>query len=155
HHHSQNRLHFYLRLSFSLFLSVIPKSSTSLLSNLQSQNRDLHLKLPESENQLSQLHSRRREDSKANARKEKRLFRQIDSGDEEITRLRATVEELEKSEDEMRQNVEELRRDIEERDHEMLNFMATRLEFEEFSNCGGGRDRYSEAARFGEVRVSE
>ncbi|XP_028120575.1 uncharacterized protein LOC114317966, partial [Camellia sinensis] len=119
HHHSQKLLHSYLGLSFSLFLSLIPKSSTSFLSTLQSQNRNLCLKLLESEDQLNQL-------------EEKRLLRQIDSGEEEITALRSTVEELEKSEDEMRQNVEKLRRDIEERDREMLNFMATRSEFEEF-----------------------
>ncbi|CAL5429329.1 unnamed protein product [Camellia sinensis] len=86
---------------------------------------------------------------------EKCLLRQIDSGEEEITRLRATVEELEKSEAEMRQNVEELRRVNEERNHEMLNFMAARSEFEEFSDCGGGGECCSESARFGEVGVLE
>ncbi|XP_028085374.1 uncharacterized protein LOC114286408, partial [Camellia sinensis] len=151
------------------FLSLIPKSSTSLLSTLQSQNRGLRLKLLESEHRLSQVHSRRREDSKANARvveifashrhcwqeEEKCLLRQIDSGEEEITRLRAMVEELEKSEAEMRQNVEELRRVNEGRNHEMLNFMAARSGFEEFSDCGGGGECCSESARFGEVRVLE
>ncbi|KAF5938807.1 hypothetical protein HYC85_023066 [Camellia sinensis] len=136
-----------------------------LLSTLQSQNRGLRLKLLESEHRLSQVHSRRREDSKANARvveifashrhcwqeEEKCLLRQIDSGEEEITRLCATVEELEKSEAEMRQNVEELRRVNEGRNHEMLNFMAARSEFEEFSDCGGGGECCSESARFGEV----
>ncbi|KAF5938803.1 hypothetical protein HYC85_023062 [Camellia sinensis] len=102
----------------------------------------------------SQLNSRRREDYKDNAREEKRFLRQIDSSEEEITRLRVTMEELEKSEDEMRQSVEELRRAIEERDDEMLNFMARKLEFEEFSDCGGGGECCSVAARFGEFRVS-
>ncbi|KAI7997419.1 hypothetical protein LOK49_LG10G02111 [Camellia lanceoleosa] len=41
-------------------------------------------------------------------------------------RLRATVEELEKSKDEMRQNIEEFRREVEEMDDKKLNFMAMR-----------------------------
>ncbi|GMQ03961.1 hypothetical protein CsSME_00049556 [Camellia sinensis var. sinensis] len=151
HQDHEKLLSSYLGLSFAVFLGLIPKPSISLVPTLQSRNRDLFLKLVEAEEELRQLRSRRKEDSKANARvveifashrhawqqEEKRLLHQIDAGAEEIAHLRARVEELDKSEAEMRRSVEELRREVGERD-EMLNFMARRSEFEESSDGGGG-----------------
>ncbi|KAL6985608.1 hypothetical protein U1Q18_018984 [Sarracenia purpurea var. burkii] len=166
----------YLGLSFAVYLGLLPKASISLVSTLQSRNRDLYLQLVEVEEQLNQLRSRRKEDSKANARvveifashrhawqqEEKRLLQEIDAGAEEIAHLRARVDELEKSEGELRQSADELRMEVGERD-EILDFMARRSEFEDSSDgdrggggCGG--ECCLEAAmgaRFGNVRVSE
>ncbi|XP_052210601.1 uncharacterized protein LOC127813598 isoform X2 [Diospyros lotus] len=131
----------YLGLTFGVFLGL----------TLQSRNGELYLKLVETEEQLRELLSRRKEDSKANARvveifathrhawhrEEKRLLHQIDAGADEITRLRARVEELEKTELELSRCVDELRREVGERD-EMLNFMARPSEFEDCPDGGGG-----------------
>ncbi|XAR69201.1 hypothetical protein NMG60_11000703 [Bertholletia excelsa] len=161
----------YVGLSFAVFLGFIPKSSISLISRLKSRSRELCLRLEEAEEQLRQLHSRRKEDSKANARvveifashrhawqqEEKHLLQQIDAGAEEAAHLRARVEELEKSEAELRRSVEELRREVGERD-EMLNFMARRPEFEDSSGGGGGDWCAAEpvsASRIGKIRVSQ
>ncbi|KAA8521093.1 hypothetical protein F0562_011754 [Nyssa sinensis] len=169
--HYEKLLSSYLGLGFTLFLGLIPKSSTSLVSTLQSRNRDLSLKLIQAEDQLRQLHSRRREDSKANARvveifashrhawqqEEKRLLQQIDASADEIAHLRAKVEELEKLEIESKANVEELKREVAERD-EILNFMARKSEFDDSSETGGGCGGhcYSEVeAKSGKCRVSE
>lgn len=124
-------------LSFITFLGFLPKDSVSLVSTLKSHNKDLSFKLRKAEEQLRQLHSRRKEDSKANARvveifashrhawqqEEKRLLQQIDESAEEIAHLRGKVEDFEKLEAELRANIEELKRDVSERD-EMLNFMS-------------------------------
>ncbi|KAA8538727.1 hypothetical protein F0562_028378 [Nyssa sinensis] len=165
----------YLGLSFTVFLGLISKSSISLVSALQSRNRGLSIKLIQAEDQLRQLRSRRKEDSKANARvveifashrhawlqEERQLLQQIDGSAEEITHLRAKVEELEI---ESKANVEALKREVAERD-EMLNFMARKSEFDDSSETGGawgGGDYFSEAeaasasaSRFGKIRVSE
>ncbi|CAK9142811.1 unnamed protein product [Ilex paraguariensis] len=160
----------YLGLSFTIFLGFLPKSSISLVSTLQTSNKDLSVKLFQAEEQLKQLHSRRKEDSKANARvveifashrhawqqEEKRLLQEIDASAEEIARLRATLEDYEKLQVELKTNVEELKREVRERD-EMLNYMAmksTELNGSE-SNLGVS-DCYEElGSRFGKVRVSE
>ncbi|CAL0313082.1 unnamed protein product [Lupinus luteus] len=126
----------YIGLSFSLFLSSLPKHSIPLLHTLQSH-------LSQAQDQLSQLRSRRQEDSKANARvveifathrnawqaEEKRLLRQIDAAAEEIARLRARVEELESGEGESNAKVEELEKEVGERD-EMIRFMSRKVEEE-------------------------
>ncbi|XP_019446928.1 PREDICTED: uncharacterized protein LOC109350211 isoform X2 [Lupinus angustifolius] len=134
----------YIGLSFSIFLSSLPKHSLPLLHTLQSQ-------LSQSQHQLLQLRSRRQEDSKANARvvdifathrnawqaEEKRLLRQIDAAAEEIARLRARVEELESGEGESNAKVEELEKEVGERD-EMIRFMSRKVEEE---GLGGWRCR--------------
>lgn len=141
----ENLLSSYLGLSFITFLGFLPKDSVSLVSTLKSHNKDLSFKLRKAEEQLRQLHSRRKEDSKANARvveifashrhawqqEEKRLLQQIDESAEEIAHLRGKVEDFEKLEAELRANIEELKRDVSERD-EMLNFMSMN------SYSGGG-----------------
>ncbi|KAI4327953.1 hypothetical protein L6164_020356 [Bauhinia variegata] len=129
----------YIGLSFSLFLALLPKNSVSLVQNLQTQVRELTVKLFQAEEQLTQMKSRRQEDSKANARvveifashrnawqaEEKRLLHQIDTATEEIAHWRAKVAELEKFEAESNARVEELEREVGERD-EMLSFMSRR-----------------------------
>ncbi|XP_020253626.1 uncharacterized protein LOC109830687 isoform X2 [Asparagus officinalis] len=101
-------LSIYLGLSFAVFLGFLPKSSIPYLSSLQSPNRILSLKLFQAKNQLKTLRSRRKEDSKANARvveifashrhawqqEERRLLDQIESTNEEIEGLRGRVGEL-------------------------------------------------------------
>ncbi|KAF7127792.1 hypothetical protein RHSIM_Rhsim11G0034300 [Rhododendron simsii] len=152
----------YLGLTFAVYLGLTRSSS---LSSLQSRNRDLCLKLIEAEEQLRQLRSRRKEDSKANARvveifagqrhawrrEEERLLRGIDAAAEEINRLRERAGELESSDARLRREVEELRREVGERE-EMLNFVTRQPEFEE-----GGRwcSEAAVGAGFGEFRVSE
>ncbi|KAI3713666.1 hypothetical protein L1987_72249 [Smallanthus sonchifolius] len=99
----------YLGISFAVFLGFLPKQSLSLIPSLQAHNESLSKKLLQAEEQLEQLYSRRKEDSKANARvveifsshrhswqqEEKRLLRQIDDNVQEIANLRAKVEDLE------------------------------------------------------------
>ncbi|KAL0324111.1 UNVERIFIED_CONTAM: hypothetical protein Scaly_2378200 [Sesamum calycinum] len=89
----------------------------------------LSFKLMQAEEQLKQLHWRRKEDSKANARvveifashrhawqqEEKRLLQQIDERNEEISYLRSKVEDFERLEAEMKANVQDLKREIGER----------------------------------------
>ncbi|KAG9131567.1 hypothetical protein Leryth_015122 [Lithospermum erythrorhizon] len=156
-HHDNNQhkslLHKYLGLSFTLFLGSLPKNASSFVPNLQTHNKDLNFKLNQAQKtnkdlnfmlfqaqeEVKKLNSRRKEDSKANARvveifaghrnawqqEEKRLLMRIDECDEEIDHLRGQIGNLEKLEGELRVNVEELRREISERD-EMLNFMSQR-----------------------------
>ncbi|XP_047341581.1 uncharacterized protein LOC124945230 isoform X2 [Impatiens glandulifera] len=173
--HCEKLLTTYIGISFAVFLGLLPKSSISFVSNYQSRNRDLSLHLEEAEEQLRELYSRRKEDSKANARvveifashrhawqqEERRLLRRIEDDAEEISHLRAKVEELEKSEAELTQCVDDLRREVGERD-EMLNFMSQRPP--DFAEClsdgggGGGGGWCSEALmeKFGGgVRVSD
>lgn len=143
----------YLGLSFSMFLALVPKNDVPLVQNLQSQLRDLSVKLFHTEEQVRQMRSRRQEDSKANARvveifashrnawqaEEKRLLRQIDEAAEEIARLRARVAELENLEAGSKARVEELEREVGERE-EMIRFMSRREE-EEGEGLGGCRSR--------------
>ncbi|KAK3019964.1 hypothetical protein RJ639_003011, partial [Escallonia herrerae] len=162
----------YLGLSFAIFLGSLPRSAVSLVPTLQSRNRALSRKLSRAEEELKELYSRRKEDSKANARvveifashrhawqqEEKRLLQQIDAGAEEIAHLRAKLEECEKVEDELKDGIEGLKREVNERD-EMLNFMARRSAEVEESGSGygaGGSNFYGElGTRFGKVRVEE
>ncbi|RZS02637.1 hypothetical protein BHM03_00032708 [Ensete ventricosum] len=139
----------YIGLSFALFLGLLPKSSASYVSSLQSRNRILAMKLFEAEDQLRQLRSRRKEDAKANARvteiyaghrnrwqqEEKRLLQRIDAADEEAASLRARVKEMERAEAELRAAVERLEKEVAERD-EMLDFMARKVEGDGFSEKG-------------------
>lgn len=119
------------------------------------------MKLHQAEAELKEVYSRRKEDSKANARvveifashrhawqqEEKRLLHQIDVNAEEIAHLRAKLEEFEKSEVGFKSNLEELKREIYERD-EMLNFMSKRSsEMQEYEVDLG--------SRFGKLRVSD
>ena len=127
----------YLGVSFAVFLSLLPASALSLLPTLQSRNHYLLRRLRAAEEELSQLRSRRQEDSKANARvveifathrnawqqEERRLLRRLDDSAEEISRLRAKVSELEAHQTQLLSEVEELRREVGERD-ELLNFMS-------------------------------
>ncbi|THU69511.1 hypothetical protein C4D60_Mb08t15170 [Musa balbisiana] len=131
----------YLGLGFALFLGLLPKSSASYVSSLQSRNRILAMKLFEAEDQLRQLRSRLKEGAKANARvaeifaghrtqwqqEEKRLLHRIDGADEEIAALRAQVEDMERTKAELRAAVVRLEREVAERD-EMLDFMARKVE---------------------------
>ncbi|KAI8530770.1 hypothetical protein RHMOL_Rhmol11G0084900 [Rhododendron molle] len=155
----------YLGLTFAVYLGLTRSSS---LSSLQSRNRDLCLKLIEAEEQLRQLRSRRKEDSKANARvveifasqrhawrrEEERLLRGIDAAAEEIARLRERAGELESSDAELRREVEELRREVGERE-EMLNFVTRQPEFEEGGRWCSEAAVEAVGAGFGEFRVSE
>ncbi|GFP79357.1 hypothetical protein PHJA_000079200 [Phtheirospermum japonicum] len=142
----------YLGLSFSVFLGFLPKNSIPLLSNLQRKNKALTFKLMQAEDQLSQLLSRRKEDSKANARvveifashrhswqqEEKRLLQQIDECNEEIAYLKGKFEEFENMEADLKANVEDLKREVSERD-EMLNFMSrSNFEMDGSDGDGGG-----------------
>ncbi|GAB2296010.1 hypothetical protein Dimus_030153 [Dionaea muscipula] len=150
-HASTHHLSAYLGISFSVFLSLLPKSALSLVPTLQSRNRYLLLRLHQAEEQLSQLKARRQEDSKANARvveifashrnawqqEERRLLQQIDDSGDEIARLQARVSELERNESELLSEVEELKREISERD-EMLTFMSSKTA--EFDDGGGASE---------------
>ncbi|XP_020704820.1 protein SGM1 isoform X2 [Dendrobium catenatum] len=134
----------YLGLSFSVFLALLPRSSLSYVFSLQSRNRILSLKLFHAEEQLRQMRSRRKEDSKANARvaeifashrhawqqEEKRLHHRIEAAAEEIARLHSQIGDMERSQAELRCSVETLQRELAERD-EMLDFMSRRAEQEE------------------------
>ncbi|CAA0838268.1 Ribonuclease P protein subunit P38-related [Striga hermonthica] len=111
------------------------------------------------EEQLGELLSRRKEDSKANARvveifashrhswqqEEKRLLLQIDECGEEIAYLKGKIEEFEGLEADLKARVEDLRREVGERD-EMLNFMSRggceAAEGGAGGAGGGGGERY-------------
>ncbi|KAM7490928.1 hypothetical protein LguiA_033849 [Lonicera macranthoides] len=156
HHHYQKLLSSYLGLSFTLFLNFFP--------SLQTQNKSLSIKLIQAQKQLKELNSRRKEDSKANARvveifashrhswmeEEKRLLGRIDQGEQEIKNLRGRVQELERVEVELKEDLEGLRREVCERD-EMLGFLG--------GGGGGGRDFCGELeageGRWGKVRACE
>lgn len=113
----------YLGLSFAVFLGLLPNSAVPYLSSLQSRNRILSLKLFQAEDQLRGLRSRRKEDSKANARvveifathrqawqqDERRLLQRAESAEAEAERLGERVVELEAE-------LERLEREIGERD---------------------------------------
>ncbi|KAG6688021.1 hypothetical protein I3842_11G103600 [Carya illinoinensis] len=120
----------YLGLTFSVSLALLPKNSISLVPALKTQVRELSLRLLQAEEQMRQMKSRRKEDSKANARvveifashrnawqsEERRLLQGIEE-------LRERMAELEKREAEYRARVEELEREVGERD-EMISFMS-------------------------------
>ncbi|CAK7355956.1 unnamed protein product [Dovyalis caffra] len=150
----------YLGLSFSLFLAFLPTNSISLTPNLQTQIRDLSIRLFQAEEQLKQMKSRRKEDSKANARvveifashrnawqaEEKRLLQQIDLASEEMASLRAKVEDFEREREEWQRKIQDLEREVGERE-EMIGFMSRNAvggggEFvegeEESVRCGSG-----------------
>lgn len=136
----------YLGLSFSLFLALFPRKSLLLIPTLESQVRELSSRLLTAEEQLRQMKSRRKEDSKANARvveifathrntwqaEERRLLQQIDAADEEMASLRSKIEELEREKAESKKRIEEL--------EEMIGFMSRRggCEFEEEEDQFGG-----------------
>ncbi|GAV84734.1 hypothetical protein CFOL_v3_28176, partial [Cephalotus follicularis] len=135
----------YLGLSFSIFLAYIPKNSLSLIPKYQTQVKDLSSRLYATEEQLKQMKSRRKEDSKANARvveifashrnawqaEEKKLLLQIDSASEEIASLRVKMDDLEREKKELTKGVEDLEREVGERE-EMIGFMSRRNGGEEF-----------------------
>ncbi|KAF5176120.1 Ribonuclease p protein subunit p38-like protein [Thalictrum thalictroides] len=124
----------YFGISLAIYLGFLPRT-------LESRNKALCLKLNQVEEQLKQMKSRRKEDSKANARvveifashrngwqqEEKKLLQQIETSNEEISHLRFKIQELEKSETELRNCVENLKREVDERE-EMINFMSRRQE---------------------------
>ncbi|KAK8489759.1 hypothetical protein V6N13_096399 [Hibiscus sabdariffa] len=121
---TQKLLSLYLGVSFSVFLAYIPECSLSLLPKLQTQVRDVTARLLTAEEQLRQMKSRRREDSKANARvveifathrnawqaEEKQLLQQIQD-------QRAKIEELEKETRESKRKMEELQ--------DIISFIST------------------------------
>ncbi|KAJ6393970.1 hypothetical protein OIU77_023244 [Salix suchowensis] len=121
-----NLLSSYLGLSFSFFLAILPPNSISLIPNLQTQIRDLSIRLLQAEEQLRQMKSRRKEDSKANARvveifashrnawqaEEKRLLQQIDFASEEVASLRAKVEDFEREREEWQGKIQDLEREV-------------------------------------------
>ncbi|KAJ6714704.1 RIBONUCLEASE P PROTEIN SUBUNIT P38-LIKE PROTEIN [Salix viminalis] len=157
-----NLLSSYLGLSFSFFLAILPPNSISLIPNLQTQIRDLSIRLLQAEEQLRQMKSRRKEDSKANARvveifashrnawqaEEKRLLQQIDFASEEVASLRAKFEDFEREREEWQGKIQDLEREVGERE-EMIGFMSRNAvaggggsEFaggeEESGRCGSG-----------------
>ncbi|KAI3501624.1 hypothetical protein L1887_29535 [Cichorium endivia] len=166
HHHKQSYeelLRSYLGISFAIFLGFLPKQSLALVTSLQTHDESLSKRLLQAEEQLEQLYSRRKEDSKANARvveifashrhgwqqEEKRLLRQIDENVEEIANLRAKVEDLEI-------RVDELKREVSERD-ELLNFMTNREDDGGGYGGGGDGEFYGDMlrSRYGKLRVSD
>ncbi|CAH1415168.1 unnamed protein product [Lactuca virosa] len=165
-HHKQSYeelLCSYLGISFAIFLGFLPKQSLALVTSLQTHDESLSKRLLQAEEQLEQLYSRRKEDSKANARvveifashrhgwqqEEKRLLRQIDENVEEIANLRAKVEDLEI-------RVDELKREVSERD-ELLNFMTNREDDGGGYGGDGDGEFYGEmlGSRYGKLRVSD
>ncbi|XP_020573790.1 uncharacterized protein LOC110020138 [Phalaenopsis equestris] len=127
----------YLGISFAVFLGFIPRSSLSHIASLQYRNRILSLKLFHAEEQLHQMVSRRKEDSKANARvveifashrnawqeDEKRFLNRIEAAADEIATLRSRISEMERTEAELRCSIERLRGEVAERD-EILDLMS-------------------------------
>ncbi|XP_065877082.1 uncharacterized protein [Euphorbia lathyris] len=127
----------YLGLSFGLFLASLPTNSTSLIPNLHSQIRDLSFRLFQAEDQLKLMKSRRKEDSKANARvveifashrnawqaEEKRLLHQIDAATEELASLRATLEDFHSERGDWKAKIHDLEREVTERE-EIIGFMS-------------------------------
>ncbi|OAY29924.1 uncharacterized protein LOC110602313 isoform X2 [Manihot esculenta] len=135
--HLHQTISSYIGLSFSLFLASLPSNSFNFVQKLQSQIRDLSLRLFHTEEQLKQMKSRRKEDSKANARvveifashrnawqaEEKRLLQQIDAAGEEMASLRARIQDLQGEREEWKARIQELEREVGERE-EMIGFMS-------------------------------
>ncbi|KAK4787193.1 hypothetical protein SAY86_011026 [Trapa natans] len=160
----------YLGISFSLFLALLPKNVLAL----HSESRELALRLLHAEDQLRQMRSRRKEDSKANARvveifashrqawqvEERRLAQRLESAAEEIERLRARVAELEQAEADSRARVEELERERE--DIAVMGFdgEGVRVPDEEEEEEGGGgiegeRGDYNDFGELGGVEFEQ
>ncbi|CAN6712116.1 unnamed protein product [Malus baccata var. baccata] len=125
----------YLGLSLGIFLALAPDN----FQELQTQVGELSARLWQAEEQVRLMTSRRKEDSKANARvveifashrnawqaEEKRLLHQIDAAHQEIGHLHARILELEKTQDDSSARIRDLEREVGERD-DMIGFMATR-----------------------------
>nr|XP_048320398.1 uncharacterized protein LOC107430971 isoform X3 [Ziziphus jujuba var. spinosa] len=143
----------YLGVSFCVFLALAPRN----WRELQRQVRELTSRLWQAEEQVKQMRSRRKEDSKANARvveifashrnkwqeEEKRLLNQIDEANQEVAHLNARIADFEKAEADSRVRILHLERELAERD-EMIGFMSRTggdggggSEFEEHSGGGG------------------
>ncbi|KAJ8774010.1 hypothetical protein K2173_009441 [Erythroxylum novogranatense] len=150
----------YIGLSFSLFLALLPTNSLSVMPKLQNQNKELAFRLLQAEEQLKQMKSRRKEDSKANARvveifashrnawqaEERRLLEQIEAATEEVVALRVKVEDFEREREEWRVRVQDLEREVGVRE-EMIGLISRsasgfREEHEEDAGevSGGGGD---------------
>ncbi|GMJ05967.1 hypothetical protein like AT3G45900 [Hibiscus trionum] len=146
---TQKLLSLYLGVSFSVFLAYIPECSISLIPELRTQVGEITARLLTAEEQLRQMKSRRKEDSKANARvveifashrnawqaEEKQLLQQIQD-------QRAKIEELEKETHESKRRIEELQ--------DIIGFFST-------TGAAGGEQRQTEeefaAEDTGENRV--
>ncbi|BBH02732.1 Ribonuclease P protein subunit P38-related protein [Prunus dulcis] len=125
----------YLGLSLGILLALAPTK----FQELQTQVSELSARLWQAEEQVRQMRSRRKEDSKANARvveifashrnawqaEEKRLLNQIDAAHQEIAHLHGRIVELEKTQDESSARIQDLEREVGERD-DMIGFMASR-----------------------------
>lgn len=147
----------YLGVSFCVFLALAPRN----WRELQRHVRELSGRLWHAEEQVKQMRSRRKEDSKANARvveifashrnawqaEEKRLLHQIDSANQEVAHLNARIAEFEKAEADSRARIDHLKRELAERD-EMIGFMS-RTGGSEFEDHSGGcrTDWYSGGAK--------
>ncbi|GLU05282.1 hypothetical protein SLE2022_223910 [Rubroshorea leprosula] len=141
---AQKLLSSFLGLSFCVFLASAPKNSLSLVPSLHAQIQALRARLLTAEEQLRQMKSRRKEDSKANARvveifashrnawqeEEKQLLQQIEN-------QRAKIEEMERERQESKQRNEEL--------EEMIGFMSRR-------DGGGQLEEESEELGVAETR---
>ncbi|KAK9928242.1 hypothetical protein M0R45_025388 [Rubus argutus] len=150
----------YLGLSLSMFLALAPHK----FQELQLQVRELSQRLWQAEEQVRQMRSRRKEDSKANARvveifashrnawqaEEKRLLHQIDAAEREMASLHARIEQLEKARDDSASRICELEREVGERE-DMIGFMATRGGQAELGHCQQVKDVnvYDNAVAYG------
>ncbi|XP_021688594.2 uncharacterized protein LOC110670739 isoform X3 [Hevea brasiliensis] len=151
----------YIGISFSLFLASLPCNSFNIVQKLQSQSRELSLRLFQTDEQLKLMKSRIKEDSKANARvveifashrnaweeEEKRLLHQIDAASEEMASLRARIQDLQEERDEWKARIQDLEREVGERE-EMIGFMSRNAvvdyaveEYEEDPSGGGCGNR--------------
>ncbi|MBA0744199.1 hypothetical protein Gogos_006834 [Gossypium gossypioides] len=145
---TQKLLSLYLGVSFSVFLAYLPESSLALLPKLQTQTRDITARLLTAEEQLRQMKSRRKEDSKANARvveifathrnawqaEEKQLLQQIQD-------QRAKIEELERETHESKRRIEELQ--------DIIGFISTT------SGAAGGEQQQEEEEQMEEAFAAE
>lgn len=137
----------YLGVSFCVFLALAPRN----WRELQMQVRELSGRLWQAEEQVKQMRSRRKEDSKANARvveifashrnawqaEEKRLLHQIDEANQEVAHLNARMAEFEKAEADSRVRIHHLERELAERD-EMIGFISRTGGGSEFEERSGG-----------------
>ncbi|TYH40337.1 hypothetical protein ES332_D12G240200v1 [Gossypium tomentosum] len=145
---TQKLLSLYLGVSFSVFLAYLPESSLALLPKLQTQTRDITARLLTAEEQLRQMKSRRKEDSKANARvveifathrnawqaEEKQLLQQIQD-------QRAKIEELERETHESKRRIEELQ--------DIIGFISTT------SGAAGGEQQQQQEQQMEEAFAAE